>query len=81
MTRHAEKLVNGEYLIPCVTGEKQDGLVHLDFNGGEAWVTKHALKQIRYVLREHIDLLQALLQNNAYEDVIESLAGVSKDIS
>lgn len=81
MTRHSEKIVNGDYLLPCVTGEKQDGLVHLEFNGGEAWVTKHALKQIRFVLREHIELIQAMLNNNAYEDVCEALAGVSKDIS
>lgn len=77
--RLPQKIVSGAYLRPAISGEKIDGDVKLDFNGGEYWVTRHALKQIRYVLESHIDFVQALLNNNTYEDVIEALAQVSKD--
>jgi hypothetical protein len=78
--RLPQKLVSGAYLRPAITAEKIDGDVKLDYNGGEYWVTRHALKQIRYVLENHIEFVQSLLNNNAYEDVLEALAQVSKDM-
>jgi hypothetical protein len=78
--RLPQKLVSGAYLRHAITAEKIDGDVKLDYNGGEYWVTRHALKQIRYVLENHIEFVQSLLNNNAYEDVLEALAQVSKDM-
>jgi hypothetical protein len=78
--RFPQKIVSGAYLRPVITAEKIDGDVKLDYNGGEYWVTRHALKQIRYVLENHIEFVQSLLNNNTYEDVIEALAQVSKDM-
>lgn len=78
--RHSVKKVNGDYLWPCVSVEKKDGLVHIEFNGGDAYITRSAFKQLKFVLTHHVDLVASLLNGMEYEELIEELAKAQKEM-